>query len=226
MPLSCSARCGSLRHRAGSPKAETMTAQAPLSREQLVVPGRAAGITGRASISIRTSRVRPPPPRRARQCPSRAQPEAETTTARALLSREQIVVPDRAAGFTGRASISICASRVRPPPQRRARRCPSRAQPTAAPCVTAPAHRKQTRRPRKRRRAASESSFLIELPASPSVGRSQSAPRACGRRRSAERADAPLVLSPLLLLASPRRLTESRHDDRASAAEPRANRRS
>ena len=171
MPLSCSARCCSLRHRAGSPKADTTTAQAPPSRER-------------------------------------------------------IVVPDRAAGFAERGSISICASRVRPPPPRRARRCPSRVQLAAAPCVTAPAHRKPTRRPRKRRRAASESSFLIAPPASPSVGRSQSAPRACGRRRRAERADAPLVLSLLLLLASPCRLTESRHDDRASAAEPRANRRS
>ena len=34
------------------------------------------------------------------------------------------------------------------------------------------------------------------------------------------------VPSPLLLLASPRQLNESRHDDRENAAEPRAGRRS
>ena len=153
-------------------------------------------------------------------------PRADTTTVRAPPSRERVAVPDRAAGFAGRASISIRASRARPPPPRRARRCSSRAQPAAAPCITAPAHREPTRRPRERRRAASESSFPIAPPASPSVRRSQSAPRARGSRRRAERAGVPLVLSPLLFLASPRRLTESRHDDRASAAEPRASRRS
>ena len=166
MPLSYSARCCSLRHRAGSPR-------------------------------------------------------ADTTTVRAQPSRERVVDPDRAAGFADRASIPIRASRVRPPPPRRARRCPSRAQPAAAPCVTAPAHQEPTRRPRERRRAASESSFLIAPPASPSVRRSQSAPHARGRRRRAVRADAPLVLSPLLFLASPRRLTVSRHADCASAAKPR-----
>ena len=153
-------------------------------------------------------------------------PRADTTTARAPPSRERVVVPDRSASFTERASIAIRASCARQSPPRRARRCPSRAQPAAVPCVTAPAHREPTRRPRERRRAASESLVLIAPSASPSVRRSQSAPRACGRRRRVERADAPLVLSPLLLLALPRQLTESRHDDRASAAEPRASRRS
>ena len=44
--------------------------------------------------------------------------------------------------------------------------------------------------------------------------------------RRAECADAPLELSLLLLLTSPRRLNQSQHDDRESAAEPRASRRS
>ena len=171
MPLSCSARCCSSHHRAGSPRADATTARAPLRRERVVDPDRAAGVAGRASISIR-------------------------------------------------------ASCVRPPPARRARRFPSRTQPAAAPCAPEPAHREPTRRPGERRPAASESSFLIAPPASPSVRRSKSAPRACSRRRRAERADVPLVLSPLLLLAPPRKITESRHDDRASAAEPRASRQS
>ena len=114
---------------------------------------------------------------------------------------------------------------MRPQPPRRARRRPPRAQLAAAPHVTAPAQSEPTRRPRERRRAASESSTLIAPPASPSVRRSPSAPRACGRSRRAERADAPLELSLLLLLTSPRRLNQSQHDDRESAAEPRTSRR-
>ena len=112
---------------------------------------------------------------------------ANTTTARAPPSRERVVGPDRAAGFAERAPIVIRASRVRPQPPRRARRRPPRAQLAAAPHVTAPAQSEPTRRPRERRRAASEPSTLVAPPASPSVRRSPSAPRACGRSRRAER---------------------------------------
>ena len=155
--LSCSARCCSLRHRAGSPR-------------------------------------------------------ADTTTERAPPSRERVVVPDRAAGFAERASISIRASRVRPPPPRRARRCSSRAQLAAAPCVTAPAHREPTRRPRERRRAASESSFLV----GPPLLRPSAADSAVGERvalhttanfvdvTASYAAAAPPIAAPSLL---------SRHDD-------------
>ena len=108
---------------------------------------------------------------------------------------------------------------MQPQPPRRARRRPPRAQLAAAPHVTAPAQSEPTRRPRERRRAASESSFLIAPPASPSVRRSSSAPRACSRSRRAERADAPLELSLLLLLTSPRRLNQSQHDVRESACD-------
>ena len=96
----------------------------------------------------------------------------------------------------------------------------SRAQPAAAPCVTKPAHQEPARRPRERRRAASESSILIAPPASPSVRRSQSAPRARGRRSRTERADALLVLSPLLLLALPRRAGSARADTTTARAPP------
>ena len=61
------------------------------------------------------------------------------------------------------------------------------------------------------------------------VRRSPVVPRARCRSRRAECADAPTplcVLSSLLLLASPRQLNESRHDDREGAAEPRVSRRS
>ena len=146
-------------------------------------------------------------------------PRTDTTTVRAPPSRERVAVPDRAAGFAGRASISIRASRARPPPPRRARRCSSRAQPAAAPCITAPAHREPTRRPSERRRAASESPFPIAPPASPSVRRSQSAPRTCGRRRRVERADAPLVLSSLLLLLR-HRASSPRADTTTARAPP------
>ena len=82
-----------------------------------------------------------------------------------------------------------------------------------------------TRRPSERRRAASESSILIAPSASPHVRRCQSAPCAAATpprraRRCPSRAQltaAPYVTAP----AHP-----SRHDDRASAAEPRASRRS
>ena len=51
------------------------------------------------------------------------------------------------------------------------------------------------------------------------------APRACGRSRCAERADAPLELSLLLLLTPPRQLNQGRRVGHASAAEPPAIRR-
>ena len=56
MPLSCSARCCPLRHRAGSPRADTTTARAPPSRERVVDPDRAVGFVERASIPIRALR--------------------------------------------------------------------------------------------------------------------------------------------------------------------------
>ena len=151
---------------------------------------------------------------------------ANTTTARAPPSRERVADPDRAAGFAEGASTFTRASRVRPHPPRRARRRSPRAQLAAAPHVTAPAQSEPTRRPRERRRAASESPILIAPPASPRVRRHSSAPRACGRIRRAERAGAPLEPSLLLLLMSPRQLNQSQHDDCESAAEPRASRRS
>ena len=54
---------------------------------------------------------------------------------------------------------------------------------------------------------------MIAPPASQRVRRSMSSPRACGRSRRAEHSDAPLELSLLLLLTSPRQINQSRHDD-------------
>ena len=226
LPSSSHRRCCSLRHRAGSLRADTTTARTPPSRERVVDHDRAVGFVERASTFVCVSRVRPPPPHRERRCPSRAQPaavllasprrltesrhnnrenaaeprasrrsrscrrlrracvdlrlrlaraaaaaaprapmplscsalccslrhragstRAGTTTARAPPSRERIVDSDRTACVAERASIVVSASRTRPPPPRWARRCPSRAQPAAAPCVTAPAQQEPTRRP-------------------------------------------------------------------------------
>ena len=63
---------------------------------------------------------------------------------------------------------------------------------------------------------------MIAPPASQRVRRSMSAPRACGRSRRAEHADAPLELSLLLPLTSPRQINQSRHDDNESAVMLRA----
>ena len=145
-------------------------------------------------------------------------------------SREH-VVPDRAAGFAERASISVCASRVRRLAARaERRRCLLSAQlRCCSSCVTAPAHPKPTRRPRERAPSREQSSFLIAPPASPSVRRSQS----CASRvrppaaRAERRPTPPHVLSfAAAPHASPCRLTESRHDDRASARRAASNRRS
>ena len=139
-------------------------------------------------------------------CQSARLTRVDTTPTRAPLRREQVFVRGRAAGFAARAPIYFRASRVWPQPPRRARRCPPRAQPAAAPHNNAPSHSKPRRRPRERRRGTSESRFLIVSPASPRMHRSMSAPRACGRSCRAEHADAPLELRLLLLLKSPRQI--------------------
>ena len=112
-------------------------------------------------------------------------------TTRAPPSRRRVVVSDLAAGFAANATNYVRASCLRPQPPRRARRRPSRAQPAAAPHITASDQSEPTRRPAELHRAARNSSFLIAPPASPSVRRSMSASHACCRSRRAERADAP-----------------------------------
>ena len=120
MPLSCSAHCCSLRHRAGSPE-----------------------------------------------------PTRRPSERRRAASESSILIAPSASPHVRRSQSAPCAAAT---PPRRARRCPSRAQLTDAPYVTAPAQPEPTRRPSKRRRAASESSILIVPSASPNVRRSQSAP--------------------------------------------------
>ena len=95
-----------------------------------------------------------------------------------------------AADFVVRAPIAPSPAAAR----RSVRAAPLCRADFAAPQRAPPARLCQSRhaRPRERRRAASESSFLIAPPASPSVRRSSFAPGACSRSRRAERADAPL----------------------------------
>ena len=205
---SCSARCCSLRHHASSIRANTATARALSSCEQVVDPDRAAGFVERAPTATCASRMQPQPPRRARRrsasiqaycCSSRFRASsirANTTTARAPSSRERVADPDRAAGFAERAPAFVRASRVWPQPPRRMRRCSPRAQPAAAPYVTTPAQSEPTRRLRERCRAASKSSILIAPPASPSVRRLPPVPRACDRSCCAERTDTQLRAQP------------------------------
>ena len=145
---------------------------------------------------------------------------------------------DRESAAKQRASLRSWSRRlrgVRRPPvalRARCRSCraacddaPLRAQPAAAPCVTAPAQREPTRRARERRRTEGESSFVTTPPSVACADRPSRFARAAVA--AVPRATTPLcVPSSLLLLASPRQLNENRNDDRESAAEPRASRRS
>ena len=156
--------------------------------------------------------------------PPRRPLRASSTKASARSDASASSFKSGAADLVVRAPISPSAIRVRHRDHHAGFRRRHHARAAALP-TTAPAQSEPTRRPRERRRAASESSTLIAPPTPPSVRRSPSAPRACDRSRRAERAGAPLELSLLLLLTSPRRLNQSQHDDRESAAEPRASRR-
>ena len=225
------------------PTPMTPAERAP-SRERVVVPTehrrpRRACFAERAPIVIRASRVQPQLPRRARRrppsssaccCSSRHRAgsiRANTTTARAPPSRERVVVPDRAAGFAERAPIVVRASRVQPQPPRRARRRP----PSSSACCCSSRHRAGSirantttaRAPPSRERVVvpdRAAGFAERAPIVVRASRVQPQPPRRARRRP------PLELSLLLLLTSPRRLNQSQHDDRESAAEPRASRRS
>ena len=139
-------------------------------------------------------------------------------------SRERVVDPDRAADFAERAPIAVRASRVRPQPPRRARRRSPRAQLAAAPHVTAPAQSEPTRRPRERRRAASESSTLIARrgPRRSCADLVLPGVRYLSPSRRSRPCRTPLHTAPaavLLLCQPPRRLPRA---DTATASERRA----
>ena len=238
MPLSCSARCCSLRTAPAHPSRHDDGERAP-SREH-VVPDRAAGLAERAPISVvvlgvrrsgRTAERRPTPSSRSasllllHRTPRRLT-RADTTTASARRAASTSFL-DRAAGLAERAPSCRRARRAPLWPHRRA---PTDAILTlsfvaAPPSHPAPAHPKPTRRRRARAEPRARRS-LIAPPASSSARRSVSSPRACAALAAPPSADRrhPLGSASLLLLCVTAPAHPSRHDDARARAEPRARR--
>ena len=200
-------------------RADTTTERAPPSRERVVDPDRAVGFAERASIPI--SALRGGNRRRAVRADAplvlsslllltspRRLTRADTTTERAPPSRERVVDPDRAVGFAERASIPISA--LRGGNRRRAVRADAPLVLSSLLLLTSP--RRLTRADTTTERAPPSRERVVDPDRAVGFAERASIPNSAlrgGNRRRAVRADAPLVLSSLLLLTSPRRLTRA-----------------